>query len=311
MTIYDDALDAKAAVAVVKLGLPVSFVLAYAGLQPEQVGARVRAICPFHEDHDPSLEVWLEDDRTQRWGCWPCGKRGDVIDLIRWIWGGTFTEAVEAGRRLMKSMGAWAGPAPAVGSTWDAAGASKLMLDAFKAFDSSAVKGLIDLKGWRFGPSTLRDWMCGTQHGRLVVPFFSEQGKLVAVKHRSLAGDDKMISLPGSQLRSVLYGENRPHDRTLLICEGESDTWTASSVVGSQITALGLPSGAGTPPHPYIERLAGLRVYLAFDGDSAGDEGANRWAAALAPRSEVIRLELPRGYDVTSVGSVDWLQALY
>lgn len=310
MTTNEDALDARAAVGKLKTELPVSYVLAYAQLRPEQSGSRVRATCPFHNDSSPSLEVWIEDDGTQRWGCWPCGKRGDVIDLIRELWGLGFGAAVEAGRLLLSTAGDWKGPAPAVGSTWDSVGAARLMMDAYKAFDSGAVAQLIELKGWHFSPWHLRDRMCGTQHGRLIVPYFNRHNQLVAVKHRSLLGNDKLISLPGALLRDVLYGENVPHlGPSALITEGESDAWTAGAAIGVRIAVRGLPSGAGTPPHPYVNRLSGLRVYLAFDGDEAGDSGASRWATALV-YSDVIRLDIPRGYDLTSVGTVDWLHAL-
>lgn len=311
MTQYDDALDAQAAIGILKRDLPVAYVLAYAQLRPQQSGARVRAVCPFHEDHDPSLEVWLEADGTQRWGCWPCGKRGDVIDLIRGLWGLGFGDGVAAGRVLLAEAANWSGPTPEQGSSWDVKGASQMVMDAFKHFDSQAVAGLIEAKGWQFTPYRLRDLLCGTAHGRLVVPYFGRNAEVVAVKHRALDGSGTMWAMPGSQLRETLYLEYADpflNDRLpVLICEGESDVWTA--LAAENLHPRGLPSGAGSPPYPFVERLAGRRVYLAFDGDEAGDQGAGRWAAALVG-SDVIRIEIPRGYDITSLGSVEWLKTL-
>lgn len=33
-------------------------------------------VCPFHNDHNPSLTV-----KGKRWTCWSCGAKGDVIDF--------------------------------------------------------------------------------------------------------------------------------------------------------------------------------------------------------------------------------------
>ena len=43
---------------------------------------RGRYICPFHDDHDPSLSI-----KGDRWKCWTCNKGGDVIDFIKNYYG--------------------------------------------------------------------------------------------------------------------------------------------------------------------------------------------------------------------------------
>lgn len=37
-------------------------------------------LCPFHDDSKPSMDVYGE--RLERWGCFPCGRGGDVLDLV-------------------------------------------------------------------------------------------------------------------------------------------------------------------------------------------------------------------------------------
>lgn len=309
-TFMQAALNCQAEVQRVRRALPIPYVLAYAGLAPYEEGARVKATCPFHDDRSPSLDVWQEADGLQRWGCWPCGKRGDVFDLIRWLWGlASFHEAVKAAEALLPGVESWHGPTTGQAASWDDHAMNGLWLESYRGWDPAAVERLIAVKGWRFGPGLLRELMVGTARGRLVVPYFDADQRLVALKHRSLAGDDKMMAMPGSQLRSSLYNQvSMRAFNTTLICEGESDTWTALSN-SPAVAVVGLPSGAGTPPTPFVEQLAGRRVYLAFDGDEAGRTGSTRWAAALTA-SEVIQVQLPDGHDVTSVGSVDWLRSL-
>jgi DNA primase len=43
-------------------------------------GAKFKGLCPFHQDHRPSLDV---DPRHQNFRCWSCGKYGDVITFVQ------------------------------------------------------------------------------------------------------------------------------------------------------------------------------------------------------------------------------------
>jgi len=42
------------------------------------------ALCPFHDDHRPSLSIYRSRrDDTERFRCWNCGSRGDVFDFAQ------------------------------------------------------------------------------------------------------------------------------------------------------------------------------------------------------------------------------------
>jgi DNA primase len=42
------------------------------------------ALCPFHDDHRPSLSIYRSRrDDSERFRCWSCGSRGDVFDFDR------------------------------------------------------------------------------------------------------------------------------------------------------------------------------------------------------------------------------------
>ena len=64
------------------------------GVDLKPRGRYWRARCPFpdHEDKDPSFFV---DPATQRFVCYGCGRRGDVIDLVMALRGVGFREALE------------------------------------------------------------------------------------------------------------------------------------------------------------------------------------------------------------------------
>ena len=61
------------------------------------LGPELRGLCPFHNDHNPSLRVSPD---KQRWYCYPCQKGGDVFTFLRERDGLSFVDAVrELGKR--------------------------------------------------------------------------------------------------------------------------------------------------------------------------------------------------------------------
>src|SRR5262245_12723936 len=57
----------------------------------KRIGSRLAWICPFHDDHDPSL---LVDPAKGRWKCWPCNLEGDAVELVKRRLGIGFPEAI-------------------------------------------------------------------------------------------------------------------------------------------------------------------------------------------------------------------------
>jgi len=49
-------------------------------LSLRRAGSRYKALCPWHQDHNPSLEV---NPERQSWKCWSCGVGGDVFDFVK------------------------------------------------------------------------------------------------------------------------------------------------------------------------------------------------------------------------------------
>ena len=61
----------------IKTRLSIQKVLKQYHLQPDKHGM---LLCPFHDDHNPSLKVYPE---TNTFHCFGCGKSGDVIEFIQ------------------------------------------------------------------------------------------------------------------------------------------------------------------------------------------------------------------------------------
>lgn len=71
---------------------PLEAVATRYGLALAMSGARLVALCPFHEETRPSFTIFPE---TQRWWCFGCRRGGDVIEFVRLLEGIGFREAVE------------------------------------------------------------------------------------------------------------------------------------------------------------------------------------------------------------------------
>lgn len=45
-----------------------------------RAGSKYKALCPFHDDHNPSLEL---NPERQSFKCWSCGVGGDIFDFVK------------------------------------------------------------------------------------------------------------------------------------------------------------------------------------------------------------------------------------
>lgn len=77
--------------ALIKQAVPIQDVIGEY-LRLEATGSVFRGLCPFHEDHKPSLIV---DPRYQNYRCWACGAKGDVFRFVQDMERITFPEAKE------------------------------------------------------------------------------------------------------------------------------------------------------------------------------------------------------------------------
>lgn len=147
--------------------------------------------------------------------------------------------------------------------------------------------------------------------GFLVIPYISD-GRPLYLKVRpplskTTAERLKLVrfmntagAIPCPYFVDVL--KSRP-DR-VLVCEGESDTWSALS---AGFAAVGIP-GANNFKAEWVELFRGLMdadgrsaVFLAFDPDPAGDRGATYVADLFLKAGLPVprRVQLPAGQDLT------------
>jgi len=85
------AVASAQAIELLKRAYPIQDVLARYGIALPGASLHRMARCPFHADTHPSMGVFLD---TNRFFCFRCGAKGDVLDLIQRLDGIPFREAV-------------------------------------------------------------------------------------------------------------------------------------------------------------------------------------------------------------------------
>lgn len=66
------------------------------GIETERRGGTTRALCPFHKDTRPSLNLYpAEGNSPAHYHCFACGAHGSAIDLVKQVEGLEFLPAVQ------------------------------------------------------------------------------------------------------------------------------------------------------------------------------------------------------------------------
>lgn len=310
----DEFSDLKRQVDLVAAGLEL-------GIDFEQHGSRWKAECPWHEDTNPSLDVYTSRDGTQRFNCAPCGIDGDIFDLVLRVPGSPADTAGDALKWVRERKGDLPEPPEAkprepVDLREDLdnhTGNARLAMELFYAERDEAQHIDID---WIIEEFSIR---ATVTHTGLSIPHLPPGGwddEVHAARLRYEDRDWKPQAITGST-HTHLYGVHRlTGDETkVLLVEGESDTWAAAYWLRDHEdwAVVGLPNGAGQPPREqWIEMLTNARVEVTvmFDGDDAGRRAAERWVSRLHTAGVATRVApVPEESDVCTVGADHVLDA--
>lgn len=260
---------------------------------------------PGHRDSSPSFNLWAEDATgiPQRFGCFGCGAGGDVVRLIALIENldSTAAGARAAALRTEEQADTSERPKRSVRPEIPAENLEEVYGKIQDERSVHALSRFMQLKGISseaFEVYAMEEWGWAGSGNRVVIPHRDREGKLTALKYRSL---DRKKAVTGSRY-PALYGAWRDHGHgDVVLCEGESDTlWAAWQLREKEFDVFGLPAGAeqGISPE-WVEMLKDRRVIVLFDSDDAGMRAARRWCAA---RPDTLVGRLPEDEDVLSCG---------
>ena len=217
--------------------LPIVEVAGRLGLR---VNSRGMCLCPFHDDHHPSMSL----GRKNRFRCFVCDARGDVIDLVMRFLNKTFSEACrwladESNVVLTEYRPREQEPKPFDAERFERFFARPFLNEEARRFLFTERR--LDERVVRW--CRLTSWKDRRQVPWLQTPYFDCVGRLVGVQNRNLVrGGLPRFRFPqGSEcgiynlpvLKMVRAGD------ALWIAEGCSDCW---ALLSSGRKAIAIPS---------------------------------------------------------------------
>jgi len=251
--------------------------------------------CPFHDDRHASLSIDLE---RGFWICFACGERGGIHSLATRMHK-EVSDADLALRVYEGSVGAL------VSEPTDFAPlARELRANLYRSRPDDVVRFIRDR---RLSPSVLKHFGLGwtsESGGAIAFPYYDEDA-VFGVKYRGPNGH----KWAESGTRRGIYNVNdvrfKPY---VILCEGESDTLAVWSHLTEKyvpdivqnIGVGGIPGVAGsrsTWETWALDLLWAKKVFVAYDADDAGDQGALLPMEAVGEKGT--RIRPTRGKDMT------------
>jgi DNA primase len=89
--------------------VPLKSVIMMCGIEIDYNG---KFLCPFHDDHNPSGQIYTNQRGQERWHCFPCGIDGSGIDFVMRRYG---MEPLAAATKIAEHFG-WTPPQPGLQS---------------------------------------------------------------------------------------------------------------------------------------------------------------------------------------------------
>lgn len=264
------------------------------GVALEQDGYEFIACCPFHSEDTPSFTIFTGNDHVERFHCFGCGERGDVMDFVQKIKGVDFKEAIKilgggkAGEnvtpRVIKARDIYEGITPLNPTGEIVAGRKVTIYNPKRKGDKSE---------WgSFAPS-------------MVFPYRRADGSLFGyVLRHELNGGGKetpmvmWVRLPDGKECWCRYPFPKPRplyglellsdDRQVILVEGEKCKDALAAKTGRLVVTW--PGGTYGINHTDWSPLAGRNVVIWPDADEPGFSTANHIAGIVSDLGATARI---------------------
>jgi len=234
----------------------------------QRLGFTVRqhkALCPFHDDHSPSMTF-----KKNKFRCWSCGENGDTISLVEKVLGKDFLDAC---RWLANEHNVILTEYKPQEQTTPLPHREGLGVSLYERFfehpwlNEEARKFLFDER--RLDPRVVRwcrltSWKDKQGVPWLQIPYYNKEGRLVGVQNRNLIrGATPRFRFPqGSKcgIYNLLVLNLLKNGEELYIAEGCSDCW---SLLSAGHKAIAIPSATLLTRHD-VELLSSLSSSLSL-----------------------------------------------
>ena len=269
-----------------------------------------RAVCPFHDDKDPSMYVYPESNNFK---CFGCGAGGDVIEFIERIENIDFIEAV---KKLSNSNHIQLEYESGNNNTEDFLETIKQLkkIKHEKIFNESILEKydnthqyLLDLG---FSRETIKRFQIGycadqndTLFNRITIPWRNTKGQLVGIVGRDVTdkSNNKYIAKKGTKKRNHLYNLNNAKkwvDNGIIIVEDEKSVWRLWEWGFYNAIALGCST---LKKRKFLLRKFTNKVYLCLDNDKHREENLRKIISEIYFLFDMYVIKLKKVKDIAEM----------
>ena len=280
----------------------------------ERKGSNYMGLCPFHEDHHPSLIV---NPEKQTFHCFACGEHGDAIAFVQKMEHCSFMEAVgklkmENGKLKINKKKAESVPVNTNEKKFSIEKNCKFFssLLPYACGNSELTPAYLDFEVGQSPVNVPKEWYA--MRNRVIFPIRDEAGQLIAFAARRLADGNpdepkyRNTSVEEGYRKSEnLYALNLAkeairQDGFAFVVEGYKDA-IAMHAAGFRNT-VALCGTAMCDGHVALLKKYTSQVTVLLDGDRAGEKGSTE-AVAILRREGLwaVKGQLPAGEDPDSL----------
>jgi 5S rRNA maturation endonuclease (ribonuclease M5) len=253
-------------------------------------GQEVQIQCLFCEDKKMHLYI---NNKDGCFYCQKCGSKGSWKNLMENL-GDQDLSTLEAHKEYKESEIEYV-----------------VKLDTKKTyFDSNIIdkycedlpKRILDyLKSGKRGLSedSIKKYKIGWNGSSISFPVYDNKGNIINIRHRrdpKMTKGEKYWNEKGGKasLYNIKVLEDKPE--FVLICEGEFDAMIAEQFGFSSVSST---SGAGTFKEEWVKEFDNIEnIYICYDTDEAGKEGALKVAALFKDKAKLVELPHEEGEKV-------------
>lgn len=253
----------------------------------------------INEEQTPSCHIYRD-----HWYDYSAGQGGDVISFVMQYQGCSFGYAMRLLERGVGDPMDWRKPKvrakekPPPENLY-----SRLLLETADLLDLKESNwDLLASKiydKWGLSIETLRSWGVRVSSGlALWAPHWQphEQTPIVhGIKVRDIFSGQKWSVKPSTY--DTLYRNGPMGDgwsEPLILCEGESDCWAMSEMMGPGYAVVGLPSGAGNvKPEWFADYALDRMWHVCLDPDDAGGRGLEKVQTILNGSGALLHIVPP------------------
>ncbi|MFN9427249.1 MAG: DNA primase, partial [Cyanobacteriota bacterium] len=293
-------------------------------------GSEFLTLCPWHQDTNASLTI---SPRTNRVHCFVCNRGADPIGWLQDNQGLTFTEAVqELARRYGIPIPE---QDPQAAAQAEALRKEQQRLLSWRekqqqAFHQALLEDLerngsaaAYLRDRGLSVETTRAWGLGLNGNRLMLPLRDALGRTCAFSGRSLTGEEPKYRNSANDAlfrkQDLLFGLDRAttairRSGEALLVEGPIDVLQLHQA-GLDHAVASLGTAFSIEQANRLLRSGAKRLWVALDGDKAGQAATSRLIEALRPlvisgQLDLLVVALPPGHDPDSLVRREGAQGL-